>query len=1238
MNFLTRFTFLVLAFISASSMTILAQQDYTIKLASGHVTPKKIIQNSALSTSQVKQHILIQFNDVVSDDTRDNLATAGIDLLEYVPNFAYTARLNTPITQQVIQDNNIRWFASISAQQKLSPLLTDNSIPEAAILDDGTILFAIVLHSDEFVPDWTTRLKNDFGIRIIGTVEHSGIIEIATSKAAALQLAELDAVLWVEPGMTAPEEHNSGIRNITNVNTVQASPYNLSGNGVILSQWDGGRADVTHPDFGSRVISADGAEFSDHATHVAGTVLGSGLQSGGLRRGMAPQAHMFTQLWWFNSSDMSSDYDNVINLQGATISTNSWGFGVGNVNAANCSNTLGNYFSVNTTLDNIIRGSEGGTITVSWSAGNQRASFDPSQCGSIGWIYGTIAPPGTSKNVITVGATNSSNNSMTSFSSWGPTDDGRIKPDVVAAGCTITSTALGGGYNNKCGTSMSAPAIAGILALMTEEWITKVGSIQPLASTYKGIMINTAIDLGNPGPDYAYGHGAVDALAAVDKIGDGTSSYIEGVISTGESQAYDITIPSGADKLKVSLVWDDVGGTAIGGGTLINDIDLKIIDPTSNETFPWVLNPSNPGQFASRGTDHINNVETVEIDNPTPGLWKAIVSGFNIPSGPQKFSLIFTPDDSHTPGSLNAVAVFEGDDVSQLPGQTVNASFWVSNVGADLDSIQVQISDSLGWLQSLVDTTIIQQPFDSTFFEVTVLIPEATLAGTINSVICSALSLDDNVTSSIRAVTVTTNVLQNVSIITAQVEDTVNSPDIFSFDITVTNSGNAFDVITIRPQDDSGWNFLPAEEVLVMSAGEVAIVSFDALVPAEMPHLSVNNISTIATVSGISGVSDTVSFALVANNSILPPSLVSPGLSTYSNNKIYDFVWDGAGDSYDLFIARDTQFADIVHSYPGLTSTSFGMPEADSLSDGIYYWAVKLFVGSDSSSLQRIPGLLGVDNVNPGEIILLSPLGSEYLTNDMITLIYANDTGAPAAVAPEWYRIEYSSDSNFVMNTTIYDSITTLSFDLPTAQADGRWYWRAIHQDAAGNLSSFTSSASFVLDTEIPSIPVLLQPADNSFVVDSVVLFKWQGSPIASHETSPEYYFFHVSDRADFSEFDVFNDRIYNDSITLSTDILQGSKTFYWRVKAFDSAGFTSDYSPGSRFDLSEFICGDIDNSGAAPDIADLTFLISFLFINFDPPDIPASANVDCEGGIDIADLTALIDNLFINFTPLCCL
>jgi subtilisin family serine protease len=184
-------------------------------------------------------------------------------------------------------------------------------------------------------------------------------------------------------------------------------------------------------------------------------------QPGGLQQGF-----LYT-----DPGDLEDDYTEAISLYGADLSNNSIGTNVAS-NGYPCDWT-GNYGATGALIDEVVRGALGSPFRVVWANGNERGS---SSCGT---SYQTTAPPSCAKNSLTVGALNSNNDSVTSFTSWGPCDDGRLKPDVSAPGCQsngdggVTSCSSSGGYTVKCGTSMASPTAAGVSALLCAEALSK---------------------------------------------------------------------------------------------------------------------------------------------------------------------------------------------------------------------------------------------------------------------------------------------------------------------------------------------------------------------------------------------------------------------------------------------------------------------------------------------------------------------------------------------------------------------------------------------------------------------------------------------------------------------------------------------------------------------------------------------------------------------------------------------
>jgi len=450
-----------------------------------------------------------------------------------------------------------------------------------------------------------------------------------------------------------PIEELDQSRPLVGGDTVQAAPYNLNGSNVQVLVYDSGNVDNTHDDLQGRVtwgeVSARG--IRSHSTHVAGIIAGNGSINWNLR-GMAPSVEIIS---YDTAGNLEDEYDEAIRLYGIDIASNSWGT---RVEAPNCA-LMGDYNPTAQLLDAIVGGSLGKDITIVFSGGNERNDND---CGTdpLNWDnnYACVNPPKPAKNIITVGATYSDTDGMTCFSSWGPVDDGRLKPDVVAPGdeandnpanpCLtgneINSTLPGDTYGEMAGTSMAAPHVSGSVALMLQDYRNTHDNVDPWPSTIKALLIHTAVDLGNPGPDYQFGYGRINVQDAVDMIRDDAACcnvIIESNISAnGEMDNYTIEVPPGTTELKVTLVWTDVPGTPNDGlKELVNDLDLIAIGPTACY-YPWILNASDPSAPASTGRDDINNVEQIVVPNPMPGTWIIRVNGTSVPEPIQNYSLV----------------------------------------------------------------------------------------------------------------------------------------------------------------------------------------------------------------------------------------------------------------------------------------------------------------------------------------------------------------------------------------------------------------------------------------------------------------------------------------------------------------------------------------------------------------------------------------------------------------------
>ncbi|UCC32068.1 MAG: S8 family serine peptidase, partial [Phycisphaerales bacterium] len=336
-----------------------------------------------------------------------------------------------------------------------------------------------------------------------------------------------------------------------------------------------------------------------------------------------------------------------INTYGAQISNNSIGSNVES-NGFDC-NMQGKYGVTAALIDAIVGGSLGAPFRIVWANGNERQG---SRCDIEGYgDYYSIAPPAGAKNHITVGALNSNDDSMTYFSSWGPVDDGRMKPDISGPGCQsggdggVTSCSSGSdtSYTTMCGTSMAAPTVCGLSALLMQDFRAQFPSEpDPRNSTLKILFAHNAVDLGNTGPDYQYGYGSVRIQQSIDFMR--TGNFLEADVSQGGTFSILVSVNSGDTELKVTLAWDDVPGTPNVDPALVNDLDLRVFDPSNARYYPWTLDQFNPGNPAVQTQEnHVDNIEQVFVDSPALGVWRVDVYGYDVPQGPQTFSLAASP-------------------------------------------------------------------------------------------------------------------------------------------------------------------------------------------------------------------------------------------------------------------------------------------------------------------------------------------------------------------------------------------------------------------------------------------------------------------------------------------------------------------------------------------------------------------------------------------------------------------
>ncbi|MEY3854097.1 MAG: Pyrolysin [Bacteroidota bacterium] len=428
-----------------------------------------------------------------------------------------------------------------------------------------------------------------------------------------------------------------------------------------LAIWDGGNALATHQEFGGRVKLQESSGSTDiHATHVAGTMVAAGMNS--TAKGMAFGADL--KVWDYNNDNAEIS----LNAANLLISNHSYGYQSGWVYdsvknkwqwwgndaiSANEDYKFGYYDSNAQALDRYAFLAPNYLIVK--SAGNSRNSNGPSKAGEYYFLknstkdssnisrakndgYDIISTTGTAKNILTVGAIESistipekpSDVSISDFSSWGPTDDGRIKPDIVGVGTNLLSTSNSSNtaYTTLSGTSMSSPQVAGSLFLLQQLYNRLNKNTFMRSATLKGLALHSAMDIGAVGPDYQTGWGLLDMEKAGNILlnGDQSNLIFEGTLANTKTEKRTFTA-SGKGDLTATIAWTDPEGDiielnakALNNRTpkLVNDLDIKITDETG-AYLPFILDPEKPDNVATTGDNVRDNIEKIIIKGAVPG-------------------------------------------------------------------------------------------------------------------------------------------------------------------------------------------------------------------------------------------------------------------------------------------------------------------------------------------------------------------------------------------------------------------------------------------------------------------------------------------------------------------------------------------------------------------------------------------------------------------------------------------
>lgn len=606
-----------------------ASAQYRLLLRNESFTPDKNISVAGvaeLNRNKIslnrKSFVIIQFEGIPTEAETRELKENGIQLLDYIPNNAYSATTTGNISAAALQRVKARSVIELSASQKMQISLANGNFPAHAVRVPGTVDVWISFPKTFSLQEVSDELRNKSFSITSDIFKTYGILELRIPVSRIGELALLPFVQYVQavPKKDIPVNDHSTVNSRANVlGSTSSGNRNLHGEGVVIGIGD--NADpLLHVDFTNRIINREAVEVSgSHGLHVMGTIGGAGIINEKYK-GYAPKATILAHYY----SNILAFLPTYVKDYGMVVTNNSYG------NDVTSCESFGTYDLYSQMLDQ--QAFQMPYLQNVFAAGNSGTSTCSPFPTGFGNVLGGYQ---SAKNIISVGNT-TLEGSISESSSRGPAKDGRIKPEIVAQGTSIMSTIPTNAYILSSGTSMSTPAVTGSIALLYQQYRKLNGGANPKNGLVKALVCNGGMDKGNAGPDYKYGFGWINLLRSVKMME--SRSYENDSLTNRSSKTHTISVPENTAQLKVMLYWNDPAAAILSSQTLVNDLDLEVTSPSSLKTLPKLLDaaPANVNNPATTGADHINNIEQVVIDKPGAGNYTVTIKGTAINQNPRQ--------------------------------------------------------------------------------------------------------------------------------------------------------------------------------------------------------------------------------------------------------------------------------------------------------------------------------------------------------------------------------------------------------------------------------------------------------------------------------------------------------------------------------------------------------------------------------------------------------------------------
>jgi len=629
---------------------------------------------SAQETIDGHYYRLLQFYEIPAPKTLDQLQASGIQLLEYLPNKAYVAAIPVEWDVQKLPDFGVRSIMPIVPSLKMALTLQTDALPAWAV--DRNEIQLVLKYYKNLSHDAVLNYCERDGIQVLLDNKVNNFLKIRIPKDRITAVAALPYVAFLDPIPEPSKPDDTEARSLHRVNMLDTQfpgGRHYTGDGVSILVRDDG--DIgPHIDFQGRLNSDFVGGFGGtHGDGVAGIMGGAGNLNP-KNRGMAAGATLY-----------ATDYEETFLDETMTL------FFEHNVLVTNSSYSNGcnaGYTSTTETVDDQVYSNP--TLLHVFSAGNSNNN----DCGyGAGNQWGNITGGHKQgKNVIAT-ANVYNDASLVGSSSHGPAHDGRIKPDIAANGQDQISTDPDNSYSPFGGTSGASPGIVGTAAVLHQAYRELNGGATAESALLKAVLLNTANDLGRPGPDFEFGWGHVNAWRAVRTLEE--ERYFKAHIMAGDTNTHVITIPTGVVQARVMVYWADPAASVMTSKALVNDLDIQMTDAAGTIYQPWWLDPTpDPNilsQPAAKGEDHLNNMEQVAIDHPAAGDYTLEVRGTELPFGAHDYFVVW----EFRTNEITVIYPVGGESLAPGEAERIN---WDAEGNDDLFSLFYSTDDGATWV------------------------------------------------------------------------------------------------------------------------------------------------------------------------------------------------------------------------------------------------------------------------------------------------------------------------------------------------------------------------------------------------------------------------------------------------------------------------------------------------------------------------------------------------------------